>query len=68
MMRSIPPEVRAAVIADLQEREAFKKALRERARFSLKAIGRKHGVSRRTLARLRRRLLRGQLLAQDRPL
>ena len=68
MMRSIPPEVRAAIIADLQEREAFKKALRERARFSLKAIGRKHGVSRKTLTRLRRRLLRGQLLTQPGPL
>jgi transposase-like protein len=59
MMRSIPPEVRAAVLADLREREAFKAALRERRRFSLKAISRKHGVSRQTLTRLRRRLLRG---------
>ena len=59
MKRVITEDVRAAILADLVEREAFKKALRERARFSLKAISRKHGISRQTLTRIRRRLLRG---------
>jgi transposase-like protein len=67
MMRSIPPEVRAAIVADLREREAFKAAVRERWKFSLKAIGRKHNVSRQTLTRLRRRLLRELVLSQHGP-
>jgi hypothetical protein len=56
MKRSIPPEVREAVLADLRERAWFKKALRERSRFSLKAIARKHNISRFTVGRLRRQL------------
>lgn len=54
MTAKLSPSVREQVLADLRVREMF----------GLKAIGRRHGVSRQTLARLRAELLRTRTLGQ----